>query len=128
MDLLSLYFGALTAKVKSSAKRLILASVISALFACLIVLTNLKRILFIIVLILNAILVTEVFCGKIATLRKVKLFIAFLIYETLIGGFVTFIYGLLDRHFYPLFENGAIGVENKNLIILAILIIYIYKK
>ena len=126
VDLLSLYFGALTAKIKSSAKRLILASLISALFACLIVLTNLKRVLFIFALVLNAICVTEIFCGKISAVRKVKLFIAFLIFETLIGGFVTFVYGLLDRYFYPLFESGAVGAENKNLILLAILIIMVY--
>lgn len=126
VDLLSLYFGALTAKIKSSAKRLIIASVISALFACLIVLTNLKKVLFIFALVLNAVFVTEIFCGKISAVRKIKLFIAFLIFETLIGGFVTFVYGLLDRHFYPLFESGAVGAENKSLILLAILILMIY--
>ena len=126
VDLLSLYFGALTAKVKSSVKRLIIASFLSASFACLIVLLNLKRFLFVFVLILNAVTVTCVFCGKISFLRKTKLFIAFLFFETLIGGFVTFIYGLLDRYFYPLFDEGMAGAENKNLILLAFLILMVY--
>ncbi len=126
VDLLSLYFGALTAKVKSSVKRLITASFVSGAFACLIVLINLKRILFVFALVLNAVSVTEIFCGKISAVRKVKLFIAFLIFETLIGGFVTFVYGQLDRHFYPLFKSEAVGAENKRLILIAILILMVY--
>jgi len=126
VDLLSLYFGALTAKVKSSVKRLIIASLISAAFACIIVLFDLKRFLFAIALLINAVSVTAVFCGKVSAVRKVKLFIAFLIFETLIGGFVTFIYGLLDKYFYPLFREGEIGAENRNLILLSIMILFVY--
>ena len=126
VDLLSLYFGALLAKVKSSVKRLITASFISAAFACFIVLSNFSGILYAVVLVANAMLVTMIFCGKITLIREVKLFLAFLVFETLIGGFVAFIYGVLDRYFYPLFDIGAIGAENKKLIILALLIMIAY--
>jgi len=126
VDLLSLYFGALFAKIKSSVKRLISASLISAVFACAVVLSDVKGIFYIFALILNAASITVVFCGKITLIRQIKLFISFLIFETLIGGFVAFIYASLDRYFYPLFENGTIGAENKNLILLALLIILAY--
>ena len=126
VDLLSLYFGALFAKVKSSPKRLIVASFISALFACFVVLSNLKSFLYIAILMLNAVILTVVFCGKISAVRQVKLFISFLVIETLIGGFVTYIYGKLDRYFYPLFTDGTIGAENKNLLLLALLIMISY--
>lgn len=126
VDLLSLYFGALFAKVKSSARRLIVSSFISAAFACFVVLSNLQGVIYVLILVANAISITCVFCGKISLLRKVKLFVAFLIFETLIGGFVTFIYGSLDKRFYPLFEEGSIGAENKKLILLALMIMIIY--
>lgn len=126
VDLLSLYFGALLAKIKSSVKRLIIASFISAIFACAVALTDLKSFLYVVVLIINAIIVTKVFCGKITKARQIKLFISFLIFETLIGGFVTFIYGVLDRYFYPMFASDTIGAENKNLIILALVIMIAY--
>lgn len=126
VDLLSLYFGALFAKVKSSVKRLIASSFISGLFACVIVLSGADGLLYVIALALNALVITVVFCGKITLVRQVKLFLAFLIFETLIGGFVTFIYSALDQYFYPLFNAGAIGAENKNLIILALLIMMTY--
>ena len=126
VDLLSLYFGALLAKVKSSVKRLIASSFISGFFACVIVLSGADGLLYVIALVLNALVITIVFCGKITLIRQVKLFLAFLIFETLIGGFVTFIYSALDQYFYPLFNAGAIGAENKNLIILALLIMITY--
>ena len=126
VDLLSLYFGALLAKVKSSVKRLIASSFISGFFACVIVLSGADGLLYVIALVLNALVITIVFCGKITLIRQVKLFLAFLIFETLIGGFVTFIYSALDQYFYPLFNGGAIGAENKNLIILALLIMITY--
>ena len=126
VDLLSLYFGALFAKVKSSVKRLIASSFISGFFACVIVLSGADGLLYVIALVLNALVITIVFCGKITLIRQVKLFLAFLIFETLIGGFVTFIYSALDQYFYPLFNAGAIGAENKNLIILALLIMITY--
>ncbi len=126
VDLLSLYFGALFAKVKSSARRLTVASFISAAFACFVVLSDLEGVFYAIVLIANAVSVTCVFCGKISSLRKVKLFVACLIFETLIGGFVTFIYGFLDKRFYPIFNEGDIGAENKKLILLALMIMIAY--
>lgn len=123
VDLLSLYFGALFAKVRSNVKRLIAASFISALCACVVVLTNLTGLFYVFLLIFNALIITVVLCGKISVIRQIKLFIAFLVFETLIGGFVTLVYGFLDRYFYPLFENGMIGAENKNLILLALIIL-----
>ena len=126
VDLLSLYFGALLSKVTSSVKRLIAAAFVSAVFACFMVLSNLNGVLYAVVLVANGMLVTMLFCGKIALIRQIKLFLAFLIFETLIGGFVTFIYGTLDRYFQPLFNEGSVGAENKSLIILALLIVIVY--
>lgn len=126
VDLLSLYFGALFAKVKSSVKRLVVASVISAIFACVVVLTDIKGLLYVGALVTNAVVITLVFCGKITPIRQVKLFIAFLVFETFIGGFVAFIYSSLDRYFYPLFDSGMVGAENRKLLLLALLIIITY--
>lgn len=123
VDLLSLYFGALFATIKSSVKRLIISSFISALFACFIVLADINALIYAASLILNAVIVTRVFCGKISFLRQLKLFLSFMIFETLIGGFVTLVYGMMDKYLHPLFELDKIGAENKNLIILAIIIV-----
>lgn len=122
VDLLSLYFAALFSKTKSTVRRLIVAAAIGAAFACIAALTNIPKMIYIPFLLISGVFVCFVFSGKITLLRGFKLFFAFLIFETLIGGAVSFVYGFLDTKLYPLLEEN--DVFNRRLLTLAIAVLF----
>ena len=126
VDLLALYFAALFAKVKSTPRRLIFASLVGAAMACITVLMNLKGIFFIIILLLSSIMISMIFLKCQPLLRHIKLLCAFLIFETFIGGFVTLIYNVFDIYIYPLIEFESIGAENQKLLLISLLLLFAY--
>ncbi len=126
VDLLSLYFAAIFSGIRSSAKRLIISSVLAALFACFAVLIPLKGIIFIIMIILTGIVITLIFAKGASYLRMTKLFISFLIFETFIGGLVNCFYGILDNYIYQYFKDSNFGTYNSNLILISVLVLLSY--
>ncbi|MBQ9070292.1 MAG: sigma-E processing peptidase SpoIIGA [Clostridia bacterium] len=126
VDMLSLYFAASLAKVNSTAQRLIISSVIGSLFACFTALYELKGILFFAALILSSLLIVFIFCKETTAVKRIKLYGAFLVFETFIGGFVSFIYGLFDRYFYKFFSESSSGAENRKILSLSLIILLSY--
>ena len=96
-DILALYFAASLNKIKSTVLRLILAGCFGSAIACVIVLFDLSGALFVAVFLSGIVITVEIFCPLETKIRKFKMLFAFLLFETLIGGAVSFIYGLLDK-------------------------------
>ncbi len=126
INLLSIYFASVFSKIQSTSARLIISSVISALFACFVILFQISGILLLLSIILTVILITLIFAKGTLVLRKVKFFISFLIFETFIGGLVNWFYGVLDRYVYKYFENVNFGAYNNKLLVLALLVLLSY--
>lgn len=126
VDILALYFSALFVRIESTAKRLLISSVFASLTACAVVLLGLQGIPFLIILILSTIMNVEIFAPKETTLRKFKLAVAFLVFETFMGGFVNLVYNLLDTYIYPKISSKIFGAENKNILILSLIILLAY--
>lgn len=126
VDILALYFSALFAKVESTVKRLILSSTFGALLASVIALVAPVGFVFLSILLIGTWLTVEIFVSKSTLLRKFKFYLAFLVFETLIGGFVNLIYNLLDTYIYPIISDQAFGAENRNLLILSLIILIAY--
>ena len=125
-DILALYFAASLNKIKSSVMRLILAGTFGAAVACAIVLLAPSGLLFVSIFIIGILVTIEIFCPRETKLRKFKAFFAFLIFEALIGGLVSFIYGLLDTYFYPLVSDQSFGAENRKLLIVSLIVLLTY--
>ena len=126
VDMLALYLSSEIIRVKSSIARLLISSVVGALFACAVTLLSLKGAMFFIILIASGALIVIIFAPHITVLRKCKLFMAFMITETLFGGAVYWIYEILDRYLYPLIANQSFGAENRKILSLALIIILSY--
>lgn len=126
VNVLALYFSALLSKIESSVIRLLVSSAIGSLFACGVVLLDLKGILFVLALVLSAFLINIVFCVKAAFLRRFKFFSAFILFEALIGGMVNFLYSLLDKYLYPKLTPEEFGAENRSILLLALMILFCF--
>ncbi|MBQ3016937.1 MAG: sigma-E processing peptidase SpoIIGA [Clostridia bacterium] len=126
VDILALYFSALFTKVESTVKRLILSSTFGALLASVIALVVPVGFVFLAILLIGTWLTIEIFINKSTLLRKFKFYIAFLVFETLIGGFVNLIYNLLDTYIYPIVSTETFGAQNRTLLILSLIILIAY--
>ena len=125
-DILALYFAASLNKIKSTVLRLILAGCFGSAIACVIVLFDLSGALFVAVFLSGIVITVEIFCPLETKIRKFKMLFAFLLFETLIGGAVSFIYGLLDKYFYPMVSDQSFGAENRRLLLIALMILITY--
>ena len=122
VDILSLYFAGKFSKVKTTVIRLIAGGGVGALFACLVALFVFEWYIYAFVLIATAIIISYVYAADVSVIRRVKLFFSFIIFETLIGGAVSYGYGILDKYLYPGFTEDG-GAENRNLLILALTVL-----
>ena len=126
VDLLSLYFAAMLSKVNSTARRLIFSSAIGAVFACIAALYEFKGILFIVFLLSSALLMSLIFCKNSTAFRKFKLFAAFLVFETFIGGLVNFSYSVFDKYLSGIFATNSLGAENRQILLVSLLLLLSY--
>ena len=123
VDLLSLYFASKFSKVPTSSKRLIISSVIGGAIAVIVVLlpeiSLIKMIVSAIGLLLMALIIPRGVRGK----RKVKFAISFIIFEALVGGMVSFVWGMLDKYISKYFDRLQGGVVNRKMLFLALIVL-----
>lgn len=125
-DLLAIYCAAYFSKIKSTPTRLISSALVAALFACVVVLLNLNSIVFCILIAATASLISWIFAYKALFMRRVKFFISFLVFETLIGGAVNFVFLQLDRILPKFFSEAQYSSTNRKFLVTSIIILLSY--
>ena len=123
VDLLSLYFAARFSKIPTTIKRLIIASLFGALSAVGIVFLPENTLLKFVAAALGLLLIGFIAPKKITLPRKIKYIFAFLIFEALVGGAVTFIWGLLDRYISDFFNGFEGGAVNRKMLFLSLIVL-----
>ena len=123
VDTLAIYFSVLLSKVNVSRIRLIICGIIGAVAACITVLFELDFLFYFLTVLITFYLISVIASGKNTVLKRFKVFLSFLIFETLLGGLVSYFYNFLDDNFVPLFNEESFGVENKQLLILSMMIL-----
>ena len=123
VDLLSLYFAARFSKIPTTIKRLIIASLFGALSAVGIVFLPENTLLKFVAAALGLLLIGFIAPKKITLGRKIKYIFAFLIFEALVGGGVTFIWGLLDRYISDFFNGFEGGAVNRKMLFLSLIVL-----
>ena len=123
VDLLSLYFAACFSKIPTSTARLIVASSIGALIAVMVVLMPEIPILKFIIATMGLIAVGFVAPKKVGIKRKIKYVLAFLVFEALLGGAVSFIWGILDKYISDLFDGTEGGAVNRKMLFLSLMVL-----
>lgn len=123
VDLLSLYFAARFSKIPTTIKRLIIASLFGALSAVGIVFLPENTLLKFVAAAVGLLLIGFIAPKKITLRRKIKYIFAFLIFEALVGGGVTFIWGLLDRYISDFFNGFEGGAVNRKMLFLSLIVL-----
>lgn len=123
VDLLSLYFAACFSKVPTNTKRLILTSTIAALIAIGVVFLPEYPILKFVVSTIGLLLVGFIAPKGVGFRRKVKYVFSFVIFEALMGGVVSFLWGILDMYISDVFEGAEGGTVNRKMLFLSLLVL-----
>jgi stage II sporulation protein GA (sporulation sigma-E factor processing peptidase) len=120
VDLLALHLASLFVKVRVKNARLILAALLSALYACVSLFLEIHVWILAAISIFVMLIVAFVIVSGISLSRRFKLMVSFLLFLTVIGGIVYLVFNVIDSYF-P--DQLATTVENRRLLTLSILIL-----
>ena len=120
IDLVALHFAAMFTKIKISNKRILMSSALGAISACITVFLRLT-ILDIIISAISLVGMIFICTPKIGYKRRLALGISLLIFLSLIGGVVSFIWDLLSEIFAGyILENDVV---NRNMLFLSLIVL-----
>ena len=122
VDILAIYFAVSFSSVPTTRLRLVLGGVLGALFASAAIFIDSLPFKLVLSIIFSVIIAT-VSVGGASIMRRLKFFFAFLVFETLIGGFVYFLYSFLDRYIYSYISSSDGSPENRSILIISIVIL-----
>ena len=123
VDFIALYFAAVFSKVPTSAPRLLIAAAVGGLSSVAYILSPERISLKLLVALLGLFLTVLISSRKINIFRRIRLTMSFLIFLALIGGGVSFLYGLFDKYLYGYFKESEGGAQNRSLLILSLIIL-----
>lgn len=122
VDLLSIYFALIFLRIYSTPQRVLAASLIGALYAVLGALfIRRPEIMYPIALII-LFLIVIISAKSVNAYRKLKFCIAFLLFQTLIGGAVYSLFCILNSLIKD-FDFGEAGSENRGFLIMSLIIL-----
>ncbi len=125
IDALALYFSIIFLATPSSAFRIIITSLLGAVFATALIFLPEAPIfewgLFCLLVVLTMLIAVE----KISLIRRIKLAVTFLLFEMIIGGAVQFFYNMLEKYLAEYFELGIGEVNNRRIILLALTVLVV---
>ena len=123
VDLLSLYFASLFSKTPTTTRRLIISSGIGASVAVVTVFLPEVFTLKIAFSLVGLMLMGYIAPKPMRIRRKVKFILSFLIFTSLTGGAVTFIWSILDKYASQLFNEMEGGSVNRKTLFLSIILL-----
>ncbi len=123
VDILSLYFAAIFSKVPTTSKRLIIAGFLGAVAAVGIVFLPEVMLLKLVASFLSLIIMGYVGTKPVKIKRKTKFLLAFIIFEALFGGIVSFIWSALDNGLSNYFNNFQGGAVNRKMLFFSIIVL-----
>lgn len=123
VDFLSLYFASVFSKVPTNTKRLILSSVLGALFASgMIFLPDMP------VLQITITIITLIVCAYIAMVpvnikRRIRFAMAFVIFSALFGAAVGYLWDVFDTYLYDSLSEASSAPINRKLLLFSIVVL-----
>ncbi len=120
VDIVSLYFAALFSKIRTSNCKLILSSLLGAISACALILID-SFVINLIIAVMSFLIMLFICCGRVKLKRTAIFGVSFLIFMSLIGGFVSSFWDLMSGVFEKyIIPNDQI---NRKVFFLAIIIL-----
>ena len=123
VDIISLYFAAIFSKVPTTSKRIILSGLVGAFVAIIAVLGPDNIILKLILSALGLFVMSFIAPRGVSFVRKLKFAFSFIIFEALMGGAVSFVWGMFDKYLSPYFDSSMGGAVNRKMLFLSLLVL-----
>ncbi|MBQ8303012.1 MAG: sigma-E processing peptidase SpoIIGA [Clostridia bacterium] len=123
VDILSLYFASLFAKIPTSSKRIIVSGIIGALCAVIAIFLPELPIVKLIASVLGLFIMVLIVAKSVSYKRKIKFSFALVIFEALIGGVVTFVWNIFDTYLAELFKGAEGGAVNRKMLFLSLIVL-----
>ena len=120
VDLLALHLATVFSKVYTKNLRLLAGAFLSALYGCITLFISRNVVTMLAASIVVLVLISYVLISGISVLRRLKLIVAFLLFMTIIGGGVYFVFNWLGTYF-P--EYMSTAVQDRKLLILSVVIL-----
>ena len=123
VDVLSLYFAAIFSKIPTTTKRLVFSGLLGAIIAVITVLSP-EIILLKLTFSLIGLMLMGYIAPKPAGLgRKMKFLFSFLIFESLVGGIVSFIWSFLDKNLSGILAEAEGGAVNRKMLVFSLIVL-----
>lgn len=123
VDILALYFSAIFSKVPTSTRRLIISAAIAAFCAIGILFLPEVMLLKLVASGISLFIIGYIATKRVKIRRKIKFIFAFLIFEAMFGGVVSFIWGILDSGIAHLFDGINGGAVNRKMLFFSIIVL-----
>lgn len=123
VDVLALYFAAIFSKVPTTSPRLIISALIGSFGAVGIVFLPEIALLKLFASLILLFVICCVATSPVRIKRKLKLGFAFVIFEALFGGLVTYTWGILDRFLGNYFAGAEGGAVNRKMLFFSAIIL-----
>lgn len=123
IDVLAFYYASNMAHIKTGNIRLMTLGIIGGASAVIHIL-NSSAIILIANIVISILLFALIGATGVGIVRRIKFLVLFLIIQLLIGGCVSFGYGLLDRYVYPWVSDIDDSVANRGALVFAVLVLF----
>lgn len=123
VDILSLYFASMFSKTPTTTPRLIIAALLGGFVAIITVFLSEIFWLKIIVSGAGLFIIGYITPRHTGIKRKMKYIFAFIIFEALIGGIVSFAWEFLDENVAHIFDGVASGAVNRKMLFFSLIIL-----
>lgn len=123
VDIISLYFASIFSKTPTTTRRLLLSAILGALTAVGVVflpeISLLKLICGALGLLLMALITPKCVTKK----RKAKFALAFLVFESLVGGTISLVWNIFDKYITDFFDSTWGGAVNRKMLFLSLIVL-----
>lgn len=123
VDILSLYFAARFSKTQTDTRRLIIAAAVGASVAMAAVFLPEYSLLKFLAATVGLFAMGFIAPKGVGAKRRFKYIFSFLIFEALVGGGVSFLWGILDKYISEFFIGADGGAVNRKMLFLSLIIL-----
>ena len=123
VDIIALYFSALFSKVPTTPRRMILSGVFGALSAALITLCAENALLKVLSSVISLFAMGYIATKKVSFRRRARFILMFFVFEALVGGIVSFVWGILDTYVYEYLILQSGGGVNRKMLFFSLIIL-----
>ena len=123
VDILALYFAALFSKVPTTPRRIIIGGIFGAAFAVVITLVAENALLKLIFAAISLCIMGFFTTKRVSLNRRARFILIFFVFQALVGGIVSFVWGILDTYAYQYLILQSGGGVNRKMLFFSLIIL-----